>query len=450
MVETPLLGALAELRRKAPAPFHMPGHKGRLSYPLEEAAPFDITELPDTDSLYECTGPLRELERRIAAAYGVGDSLLSAGGSTLCIQTMLYMARQYGRTIIASRTIHRSAVAAMGLLGIEPVWVPCPVSDGTDGGIPGIALPPRPEDIEQAIVEHPNAVAVYITSPDYFGQMADIGEISYLCHQKRKMLLVDNAHGGHLGRFHVALHPMSLGADICADSFHKTLPALTGAAALHLANGTLYDDAKYAMSLFGSTSPNYLIMLSVDMLLPQLESVNNSYMDLGNRLERLKHNAEIRGFRVVRSWICDPVRLTLDFTALDYTRQSFERYLQQVGIEPEYLGENVCVFLLTPNNSEEELSVLEQAISGAPRGRAVLPYQPYAPLSLPRQILSISEAMGRPGRWVSLEEAPGRVAARLISRCPPGMPLLVPGEEITTPVLRLLQSSGIEEVFVVK
>ncbi len=450
MAGTPLFDALGEIRRRNPAPFHMPGHKGRLPFPLEEAAPYDITEIQGADSLYECDGPLRLLEQRMAGAYGAGDSLLSAGGSTLCIQTMLYMARRYGRTIIASRTIHRSAVAAMGLLGLEPVWVGCPVSDGRDGGIPGIALPPRPEDVEAALAAHPDAVAVYITSPDYFGQMADIGEISFLCHRRRKMLLVDNAHGAHLNRFRVALHPIALGADLCADSLHKTLPALTGAAALHLANGDLYGDAKYAMSLFGSTSPNYLIMLSADMALPEMESVSPSYIQLGNRLEKLKTAAEARGFRVARSWICDPVRMTLDFTAAEYTQQSFGRYLREQGVEPEYLGENVCVFMLTPWNTEEQLMALEQAVGHAPRGRSAIPYQPPEPLPLPRQILTISEAMGRPGRLVPLEDAPGRIAARLVSRCPPGLPLLVPGEEITVPALRLLKTSSIDHIFVVK
>ena len=450
MADTPLLEALEEIRRRNPAPFHMPGHKGNLPFPLEEAAPYDITEIQGADSLYECDGPIRMLEQRMAGAYGAGDSLLSAGGSTLCIQTMLYMARQYGRTIIATRTIHRSAVAAMGLLGLEPVWVPCPISDGSDGGIPGIALPPRPEDVELALAQHPDAVAVYVTSPDYFGQMADIGEISYLCHRRRKMLLVDNAHGAHLHRFRVALHPIALGADLCADSLHKTLPALTGAAALHLANGDLYQDAKYAMSLFGSTSPSYLIMLSADMALREMESVSPAYIQLGNRVERLKSAAEARGFRVARSWICDPVRMALDFTAAEYTRRSFGVYLRERGIEPEYLGENVCVFMFTPWNTQEQLSALEQAIGSAPRGRSAVPYQPPPPLPLPRQVLTISQAMNRPGRLVPLEEAPGRIAARLVSRCPPGMPLLVPGEEITVPVLRAIKTSGIEEVFVVK
>ncbi len=450
MAGTPLFDALGEIRRRDPAPFHMPGHKGRLPFPLAEAAPYDITEIRGADSLYECDGPLRTLELRLAGAYGSGDALLSAGGSTLCIQTMLYMARQYGRTIIAARTIHRSAVAAMGLLGLEPVWVECPVADGSEGGIPGIALPPRPEDIETALEEHPDAVAVYVTSPDYFGQMADIGEISYLCHRHRKMLLVDNAHGAHLNRFPVALHPIALGADLCADSLHKTLPALTGAAALHLANGDLYGDAKYAMSLFGSTSPSYLIMLSADMALPEMESGSPAYIELGNRVERLKTAAEARGFRVARSWICDPVRIALDFTAAEYTRQSFGRYLDEQGVEPEYLGENVCVFMLTPWNTPEQLMTLERALGQAPRGRSAIPYQAPLPPPLPRQILTISEAMARPARLVPLEEAYERVAARLVSRCPPGMPLLVPGEEITAPVLQLLKTSGIQEIFVVK
>ena len=450
MADTPLFDAMARLRAKGFAPYHMPGHKGNMPPPLREAAPWDITEIDGADSLYECDGPIREIEHRLSLAYNSGDSLLSAGGSALCIQTMLYMASQYGRTMIASRTIHRSAVSAMGLLGIIPVWVECPVSDGKDGGIKGVALPPRAEDIERAISEHPDAVAVYITSPDYFGQIADIDDISYLCHQHRKMLLVDNAHGAHLHRFHMPLHPISLGADICADSLHKTLPALTGAAALHLSNAALYEDAKYAMSLFGSTSPSYLIMLSADMALSEIESMDTRYIDLGTRIDRLKTAAESRGFGVVRSWICDPVRLVIDFTKAEYSRNGFTKYIKAEGVEPEYMADNVCVFMVTPYNTEEQLQKLERVIGMAPRGRAAFPYQLPPPVPLPRAILTVAEAMARPSRKIRVEDAAGHVSARLVSRCPPGIPVLVPGEEITPPLQDLLKISGIDEVFVVK
>ena len=234
MENRPLWTALERIRREDLARFYMPGHKGRMPEPFSQAALYDVTEISGADSLYECTGAIRALEEELAEAYRVGDTLLSAGGSTLCIQTMLYLARNRGRTVICGRIIHRSAVAAMGLLGLDPCWLPGRIASRREG-IPGLALPPTPEDVEAAIDAHPDAGSVYITSPDYFGQLANIADIAEVCHRRKKVLLVDNAHGAHLRCFRAALHPMSLGADFCCDSLHKNLPALTGAAVLHLA-----------------------------------------------------------------------------------------------------------------------------------------------------------------------------------------------------------------------
>ena len=150
MGERPLWTALERIRREDLARFYMPGHKGRMPEPFAQAALYDVTEITGADNLYQCTGAIRALEEELADAYRVGDCLLSAGGSTLCIQTMLYLARSRGSTIICGRIIHRSAVAAMGLLGLDPCWLPGRIASRREG-IPGLALPPTPEDVEAEI-----------------------------------------------------------------------------------------------------------------------------------------------------------------------------------------------------------------------------------------------------------------------------------------------------------
>ncbi|MEG0754512.1 MAG: DegT/DnrJ/EryC1/StrS family aminotransferase, partial [Angelakisella sp.] len=430
------------------APFHMPGHKGRLPFPLDAAAPYDITEIEGADSLYEATGPLYALEQRIAAAYRVGASLLSAGGSTLCIQTMLYLARRRGRKLIVARNLHRSAVSTMGLLGMDPIWVPCRICYDDEYGIDGIALPPDPEVIERLLYDNPDAAAVYVTSPDYFGQMADIPAISELCRRYGTLLLVDNAHGAHLNRFRAAMHPMQLGADICCDSFHKTLPVLTGGAALHLANADLYADAKYAMSLFGSTSPSYLIMLSVDMALEEMESADDGLLRLGGYVGALKERLSEHGYQTVRRFVCDPVRLAVGFACMGYYGHEFAGYLRARGIEPEFVSDTVAIFMPSERNSPEELAALERLLLQLP------PRPPLPPVEasgrLPRQPLGIGEAMNRPQLLLPVDRAEGRIAARLYSRCPPGVPMVVPGEEITQESINALKSSGVEYIYVVK
>ena len=446
----PLWTALERIRREDLARFYMPGHKGRMPAPFTQAAPYDITEIAGADNLYQCTGAIRALEEEFADAYRVGDCLLSAGGSTLCIQTMLYLARGRGSTVICGRIIHRSAVAAMGLLGLDPCWLPGRIASRREG-IPGIALPPTPEDVEDAIAAHPDAGSVYITSPDYFGQLANIADIAEVCHRSGKVLLVDNAHGAHLGCFRAALHPMSQGADYCCDSLHKNLPALTGAALLHLADPSFYQEAKYAMSLFGSTSPSYLIMLSAENALESITQDPGSYWELSGAVEEVRKEAGELGYDVIKGFVRDPIRLALGFESFGHTPESFGRFLRSRGVEPEYLDRNVCVFMFSPSNTRAEIDRLRSALAGAVKG---LPRQPEprypATIRLPRQILSLAETMDR--REIELPAAvcPGRVSSRVVSSCPPGIPMLVPGEEISTQTVKFLQSSGVQSIFVVR
>ena len=318
-------------------------------------------------------------------------------------------------------------------------------------GIPGIALPPTPEDVEDAIAAHPDAGSVYITSPDYFGQLANIADIAEVCHRSGKVLLVDNAHGAHLGCFRAALHPMSQGADYCCDSLHKNLPALTGAALLHLADPSFYQEAKYAMSLFGSTSPSYLIMLSAENALESITQDPGSYWELSGAVEEVRKEAGELGYDVIKGFVRDPIRLALGFESFGHTPESFGRFLRSRGVEPEYLDRNVCVFMFSPSNTRAEIDRLRSALAGAVKG---LPRQPEprypATIRLPRQILSLAEAMDR--REIELPAAvcPGRVSSRVVSSCPPGIPMLVPGEEISTQTVKFLQSSGVQSIFVVR
>lgn len=450
MEQMPLRERLEEIRARDLARFYMPGHKGHLPAPLEAAAPYDITEIETADSLYACTGPLRELERQLSGAVGSADALLSAGGSTLCIQAMLFLARSRGRGILAARNAHRSAVAAMGLLGLTPQWLTLRQPASSGEGIPGVPLPPSPEAVENALYEYPDLPTVYITSPDYYGQIADISGIADVCRRHGAMLLVDNAHGAHLGCFRVALHPIALGADLCCDSLHKTLPCLTGGAVLHLADAALYEDAKHAMSLFGSTSPSYLIMLSCENALAELKNPGNRWLELSARIDALRETARKKGYLLTQTWMRDPVRLTLGFASLGYTADSFGAYLRKMGVEPEYVGGCAAVFLASPCNSEADFSLLERAIQESGAGRTPCEPAPVPTLPLPRRRMSISQAMASPAAEVPVGKALGRVAARMVTTCPPCVPLTVPGEEIGPNEVNFLKSCGIDTVSVIK
>ena len=258
----PLLDALRRHAARGTASFHTPGHKGRLEPGC--AAAFDLTELPDTGSLYDGGDAIEASERLCAEAFGAGDSFYSAGGCTLCIQTMLLLAcGGAGGRILMARNAHRSAVNTAVLLGLEPVWLWPEFGDGL-----GCRL--AVENLDEKLKTNNDIRAVYITSPDYTGRLADVAGMAALCHGRGIPLLVDNAHGSHLGAF--GLHPLMLGADMTADSWHKTLPVLTGGAVLHLSGGwrgqteapLLRRRAKTVMALFGSTSPSFPVLASID------------------------------------------------------------------------------------------------------------------------------------------------------------------------------------------
>lgn len=422
-----------------PVRLHTPGHKGVLPYPLKEAARWDLTELPGTDSLYEADGCLRALEDRFAVLYGAGRSLLSAGGATLCVQTMLALCG--GGPVVCGRDIHASALNAMGLLGISPVWIPCAREEH------GIPLPPSPAEartwLRQQRETGQAASALYVTSPNYYGILADIEGLAAAAHEAGALLLVDNAHGAHLPFLPGGLHPLRRGADVCCDSLHKTLPALTGAALLHLRPG--FPDAeraKVCMSWFGSSSPSYLILLSCDLLLSALEDGLSVALE-----ETAARTAALRNR--LGDWALkggDPLRLTLPLSGSALSAENLYRLLMESGLEPEMCSALGAVLLCAPQTDFLRLSAFADRLCAFPRSSP----PPLPPLPLPRAVMTVREAMLAPSEIVPLSDAEGRAVSSAVAHCPPGVPLVMPGELLDKPTIFFLKSTGISVINVVK
>ncbi len=446
MSHTPLHDALNEYIKKDWARFHMPGHKGAPFGLFEQISAYDVTEVEGTDSLFEDDGPLADLEREYTRLYGTKGTMLSAGGSTLCIQTMLKLVGKPGAPIIAGRNIHTSAVNAMSLLDLRPVWLyPNREGESLIGRI-------KADSVEQALCAHPDACAVYLTCPDYFGVCSDIAAISAICKSHGVALLVDNAHGAHLKFLSKEccphpLHPMDLGADLCCDSLHKTLPVFTGGALLHCNREEYVQNAKRDMTVFGSTSPNYLIMLSADYTAGWLQEEGPALLSqTALRCERLRELARNQGFRVADG-LCDPMRITLILTGTGYSREAFRRHLRRFGIMEEFLSENGCVLLCSPFNREEDYRRLTQMILHAkPQNSESSPY----PMFCPCAELTLREAMFAPWETIPIEDAGGRIAAEVQSPCPPGIPLIMPGEKICKDYIKILKNYGISFIRVVQ
>ena len=329
-MNTPVADFVQRYAKAGTARLHMPGHKGRCFLGCE---PWDITEIHGADALYEAEGILAESEQNAAALFGSQRTCYSTEGSSQCIRAMLYLAvaASGSHTVVAARNVHRAFVSAAALLDLEIRWL-WPEESRSLCGCP--ISPAQLEETLNSLPEPP--AAVYLTSPDYLGGMAQIPALAQVCHQHGTLLLVDNAHGAYLRFLQPSLHPLDLGADLCCDSAHKTLPVLTGGAYLHLsptAPAQLASLAKSALGLFGSTSPSYLTLASLDLCNRYLaEGYPQRLAEAVERLAELRERLTAAGWRVEPS---DPLRVTVA-APRGVTGQELAGQLRRQGVECEY------------------------------------------------------------------------------------------------------------------
>ena len=422
---------------------HMPGHKGTGPLGFET---LDITEIPGADSLCDAHGIIRESEKNASRLFGA-ETFYSAEGSSLCIRAMVYLAclhaRQQGKTpcLAAGRNAHKTLVSAAALLDPELVWL-VPKAQASY-----LSCPVTAEDVAAVLAQNP-VTAVYLTAPDYLGCLPELSSIARVCREKGVLLLVDNAHGAYLKFLPGSLHPMDLGADLCCDSAHKTLPVLTGGAYLHVSPRLpeLASRAKQAMALFGSTSPSYLILQSLDAANPCLAETFPRQL-----AEFLPMAAETRRELIQAGWSLygtEPLKLTLRPASMGYTGLELERELAGRGIVCEFADPLFTVCMLTPGTGKDGLQRLTEALLSLSRRAPIREEVPA--FRLPERVMSIREAALSPSETVSVEEARGRVLAAATVSCPPAVPLAVCGERLEDDVLAALRFYGTAALQVVK
>ncbi|MBR1553947.1 MAG: aminotransferase class V-fold PLP-dependent enzyme [Oscillospiraceae bacterium] len=414
---------------------HMPGHKGKSLLPeLNPAYARDITEIKGADSLFEADGILRQAERQTAEIYHVPESCWSAGGSTLCIQAMLAQMKAERRTVISARTVHRAFLNSCILLDLPVKWVFPENGNLISGNY-------RVQDFEKALQEVSAPACIYLTSPDYAGNLQPIAEIAELCRNYHAKLLVDNAHGAHLAFLEKNLHPIALGADYCCDSAHKTLPALTGGAFLHLKDASQVMQIKQHMQMFGSTSPSYLIMQSLESCTAWLADSGKEKIQLCvRRAERLKQKLS-SAYRFIGS---DPLHLTISANG--------ELLAEQLRncpypVECEYADKTCLVLLLSPVMTEQDFDYLASALE------SVQPVLPECPPPLPepmKQICSLRDAGLAPFEIIPLEQAENRICASVQVPCPPAVPIAVSGERFSRQWLDFMAFYGLKQAAVVR
>ncbi len=428
--------------------FHTPGHKGNF-FKSRDLLSLDFTELPLTDSLYEASGIITELEKNIKKLYNSKYSLISCGGNTLCVQTMLRLATKKGKNVLCDRLLHRSAVSAMALLDINPVWI------RRNFGKESLLYEKiNIESLKRHLNSNKSFNAFYTTSPSYHGILQDIKGISDLCAAYSVPVLVDNAHGSHLMFTSKNLHPIANGASLCADSAHKTLPVLTGGAWLHINDNKFIKCSKNAMALFGSTSPSYPIMASMDICLSWLASYAlEKFLNLESRVKNIKNLARDVGIYVPSDEISDPTRIVLGTWKIGYSGYEFREYLYKYKIEPEMCDEKYVVLIATPFNNKEDWKRLKKAIlSAKPKSNCVknLYEESFVSGDLPEIKTSIREAVMHEGIYVDVDSSKNRIAADIVCPCPPGIPIVMPGEKIGEAECEALKRYGILEIYVLK
>ena len=448
-MRTPICDFVTDYIDGNPLRLHMPGHKG-----AGETERRDITEIGGADVLYPARGIIRESEENAAALFGSGRTIYSAEGASLCIRAMLFLCRLYaaeqGRppVILAGRNAHRTFWTAAALLDMQVE---------TLRGESLFTCRPSAEEIALKLEEmKEKPAAVYLTSPDDLGFRCDIAAIARVCHARDIPLMVDNAHGAYLRFVPGALHPLEAGADLVCDSAHKTLPVLTGGAYLHVnekAPALFYRQGERAMEMFASTSPNWLILQSLDRcnallaggLTEQLAAMARETEALKTRLAETGY--VIAGAEAKREY-ADPLKITLFPKAYGYTGDALHEALRKSGMEAEFSDPDCLVMMVSPATGMAGLLRLEQALRGIPRRAAVLEEPPVIPAT--ERVISLRQAMLGLTEEVPAAASLGRILADACVSCPPAVPVLTGGERVNEEVLRCFQYYKIEWVSCMK
>ena len=441
-MKTPIVSFLKSYQEKSPVRMHMPGHKGAGILGFEG---MDLTEIHGADELFAAEGIIKESEQNASSLFGC-PTYYSTQGSTLCIQTMCTIlcqdAKSKGKNpkILAGRNAHRSFIHTAALLDFEIEWL--------YGNSDYLSCKVSAKDLEKEIIEnHPTAV--YLTNPDYLGNLLDIKSLASVCKKHNVLLAIDNAHGAYLRFLESSLHPIDLGADLCCDSAHKTLPVLTGGAYLHLSdslNKEWKSQVKHFMEYFSSTSPSYLIMASLDAANEVLDDTfRKSLFECIRYVDSLKNTLVQHGYTILSG---EPMKITISTKDYGYTGNEIADLLMDCDIYPEFYDSDYIVLMPSPYNTKEDFIRLEICLCEIERKKAILTSFPK--LECAQKVMNVRQALFAPSMKVDVSKSLGQICSSVIVSCPPAILPVIPGEIISESAIEVMKYYGIESVRVVK
>lgn len=462
--QAPLLEALRMLAQRDRAAFHTPGHKQGHSIPSSlvellgaEVFRADLPELPELDNLFAPEGAIQQAQLLAAEAFEAERTWFLVNGSTSGIEAAVLATCDPGDKLILPRNVHQSAISALILSGAAPVWVE-PDYD------PGWQLPhcPTPNCIAAALAAHPDAKAILVVSPTYHGICGDIAAIAHLAHAHHLPLLVDEAHGAHFA-FHPDLPTAALaaGADLVVQSIHKTLSAFTQAAMLHVQGNRINcDRLSKALQLVQSSSPNYLLLASLDAARQQMATQGHFVMAQTLQLaeQARQQLSQIPGLAVLSAEHANPpgfcnldsTRLTVDVTGLGLTGFAADEILHpELGVTAELPSLNHLTFIISLGNTQSDIERLVKAFQKLVKRQTKKPISSQGSLATsattlpapipPMPACSPREAFFAATQTLPIEAAINQISAELVCPYPPGIPILFPGEAVTSEAVHYLQ-----------
>jgi arginine/lysine/ornithine decarboxylase len=458
---TPYVDAILNYVKKGRTAFHMPGHaRGRIAPPElleffgENVYLADLTEVEGLDYLHKPEGVLKEAQDIAADAFGADQSFFLVNGSTVGVVCMMLSAVKPKEKIILQRNTHRSAIAGLTLGDIQPIFIQSRFQPELNM-MTGIT----PDDLEEAILANPDAKAVLLTCPNYFGMSENTPELIRIAHENDMVALVDEAHGVHL-HFHpdIPMSAVDLRADMVVQSMHKTMPSFTQSSILHL-NGNLINPKRVQtlLSYLQTSSPSYLLMASIDAARREFalhgeELIDKAIATADKARKRIKDFKYLYSFReeiVDDMTICsfDPTKLTICVKNAGYMGYECEPILnQKFNVEIELADLNNILCFITAGNSDQDIDHLMEALQYFDSNPRPVVNRDIVKLpKIPNQILYPSETFALDPVSMDFETADGEIAYEVIAPYPPGIAYTCPGEIITQEVVELvteLRSKG--------
>lgn len=459
--KTPLFDALMNYIHEETIPFHVPGHKqGRGNEFLasilgKTTLAMDLTCLEDLDNICSPKGVIKEAESLAAAAFGAENAFFLVNGTTCGIQAMIMSVCNPGDKIIIPRNAHKSAIGGIILSGAHPVYIEPEIDPFL-----GIALAITPEKVQKALELHPDAKAVFVINPIYYGIAPNLKEIVNVAHSYNVPVIVDEAHGAHLS-FHedLPLSAMEAGADLSASSTHKLIGSLTQSSML-LHQGNLIDPEyiKSVLNLTQTTSPSYILLASLDIARREIALYGRERIDKAIKLaEKAREELrKIEGLYILDNSILDghsryafdPTKLVINARDLGFSGYEIERILRKkYHIQLELSDLYNIIALVTIGDDESTINTFVKALKEIVSGRQVNKVVRYF-VDLPKiseqQVLPRDAFYGET-RIIPLEEAEGEISAEAIMAYPPGIPIICPGERITKEIIEYIQLLHSEE-----